>query len=87
MKTAIILLVVAVLAGCGTPRTINGKHHDTVGLLSDESERDPCVRYKTIVGNAVWGTILFGTVAAPVYFFGFSLYEPVGAKSCDKGTT
>ena len=61
MKTAIILLVVAVLAGCGTPRTINGKHHDTVGLLSDESERDP--------------------------FFGFSLYEPVGAKSCDKGTT
>ena len=33
-----------------------------------------------IVGNVVWSVLLVETVIAPIYFLGFSLFEPVGPK-------
>jgi hypothetical protein len=33
-----------------------------------------------IIGNIVWSCILVETVIAPIYFLGFSVYEPVGKK-------
>jgi hypothetical protein len=41
------------------------------------SKFEGTVQYKTVVGNVIWGIILVETIIAPIYFFGFSLYEPV----------
>ena len=78
-----VILAIAImsLAGCGSDMVINGKNHSTYGLINADQEKDPAVKYRVVVGNVVWGIILFETIIAPVYFFGFSLYEPVGPKS------
>lgn len=78
--TAIICLILFTFAtaGCGDGMRINGAYCDTYGLLNRELKCDG-VQYKTIVGNVILGVVLFETVLAPIYFFGFSLYEPIAA--------
>ena len=71
-----IIFLVTVSIGCGSGKHIDGKYCDTYGLINKEEKCEE-VRYKTIIGNVIWGIILLETVVAPVYFFGFSLYEPV----------
>lgn len=83
MKKAIIfvmMLAILGLFGCGSKMEINGKEYDTYGLLNRDAERSSCIKYKVITGNVVWGILLSETVVAPIYFFGFSMYEPVGLK-------
>ena len=41
---------------------------------------DTNIKYEVIWGNLVLGILLCETIVAPVYFFGFSLFEPVGEK-------
>ena len=78
-KLFIILIAVCFLvAGCGSNFVANGVEYETYGLLNKEEVRKEGVRYKLIVGNVVWGIVLCETIIAPVYFFGFSLYEPTG---------
>lgn len=80
MKKLLAALICAVflftVAGCGDGQMVSGKYCDTYGLLNKETKCEG-VEYKTIVGNVIWGIILVETVIAPIYFFGFSLYEPV----------
>ena len=89
MKSISILLVVLMLSGlfltgCGQDKRI-GKHtYTTYGLLNQSDKKNPNVDYDLIIGNLVWGCLLFGTIAAPVYFFGFSLFEPVRKKNSTK---
>lgn len=68
------------VSGCGTTRVIDGIEYDTYGLVNKHDIKDPDIEYRIIPGNAVWGAVLFKTVAAPLYFYGFSLYEPVAKK-------
>ena len=77
---AIFLVVVFMFAitSCGDPKTIDGITYDTYGLISAKDDKNPEVEYKTIWGNVVWGVILVETIVAPIYFFGFSMFEPVG---------
>lgn len=81
---SVLVLATLCLAACGNDMVINGKKHSTYGLLNAEEERDPNVKYHVIAGNVIWGILLFETIIAPVYFFGFSLYEPVGLKQPEK---
>lgn len=74
------LMLLVVTIGCGSPKVIDGKEYDTYGLLNIHSNYDENIKYQTIVGNVVWGFILFETIVGPIYFFGFSMYEPVGKK-------
>jgi hypothetical protein len=67
------------VVGCGSSKVLDGNYCDTYGLLNREMKCEN-VQYKTVVGNVIWGVLLFETIIAPVYFFGFSLYEPVGVK-------
>jgi len=79
-KIITMLLCVAFLfvaSSCGEGRTVGGKYCDTYGLLNKHEVKCDNVQYRTIVGNVVWGIILVETVVAPIYFFGFSLYEPI----------
>lgn len=78
-KVMVVMLVLSLLAlGCGDTKVIDGIKYDTYGLIDKEEKRNPDIEYKLITGNVVWGILLFETAIAPVYFFGFSLYEPVG---------
>ena len=55
-------------------------------MLNEDSKKNPDIEYEPIWGNIVWGIILIETIIAPVYFFGFSLFEPIGEKPAVKGS-
>ena len=79
---AVIFLAVFALSGCGDTKVIGGVEYDTYGLISQVTDPpNPDIKYKPIWGNIVWGCILIETVIAPIYFFGFSMFEPVGKKA------
>jgi hypothetical protein len=81
-KIAIIVLVVVSLAfsGCANTKVIDGVEYDTYGLLNKDEKKNEKIQYELVWGNIVWGAILFSSVVAPVYFYGFSMCEPVGKK-------
>jgi hypothetical protein len=77
----VMVLVFAItFSACGSSKVIDGKEYETYGLLNEDSKKDPNIEYELIVGNTVWGLLLATTVIAPFYFFGFSIFEPVGKK-------
>jgi hypothetical protein len=81
MKAAATVLVIALaLTGCGDTKVIDGVEYDTYGLFDESDKRNPNIKYELIVGNVVWSVVLVETVVAPIYFLGFSLWEPVGLK-------
>jgi hypothetical protein len=77
---ALAAVLVFAATGCGDTKQINGTVYETYGLFNKDEVRDPNVYYEIITGNVVWGIILSKTIVAPIYFFGFSLYEPIGPK-------
>lgn len=86
-----IVLVLAILPlciGCGDTKEIDGYIYDTYGLINKEESRNENIQYRLIIGNVVWSCILVETIIAPIYFLGFSIYEPIGKKNIEtpKGT-
>jgi hypothetical protein len=83
-KVVSLIMVIAMLfvaSGCGDDMMINGRLCETYGLINEEGNKCEDARYRIIVGNFIWGIVLFETfLIAPIYFFGFSLWEPVGPK-------
>lgn len=81
--TAVLLTCLVLLAstGCGDSLVVNGSRHDTVGVFTQE-QKDPDVCYRVITGNVVWSVLLVQTIVAPVYFLGFSLWEPTLDQDC-----
>ena len=80
IKLATVCLVALSLSACGNAKTICNKTSDTYGAFSTDDEENPNIKYKVIAGNVVWSILLIETVIAPVYFIGFSLFEPVEAR-------
>jgi len=79
MKKLIVMFVLTIMfitAGCGDSRIVDGKYCDTYGLVNKHETKCANVQYRVIKGNVFWGVILVNTIVAPIYFFGFSLYEP-----------
>lgn len=76
-KIIIILLILSLFIACGDSKVIDGVEYETYGLINRDEIRNPNIKYKVIIGNVVWGIILCETIVVPVYFFGFSLHEPV----------
>lgn len=86
MKHLIVFVIIVsmFLVGCGQSKKIDGVTYNTVGLAemygpknvvgSDFSED---VQYEICWGNVIWAVILCETVICPVYFAGWSLYNPV----------
>jgi len=77
----VIVVMCLSMVACGSSKVIDGVTYETYGLFNKNEEKDDNIKYKTIIGNVVWGIILFETIVAPVYFFGFSLYEPIEKKT------
>lgn len=82
MAVITLIAVTLALSGCADNRVICGTEYKPYGLISDNDDRNPGVRY-----DVVWGIVLSETIIAPIYFFGFSLYEPVGTRSKIAGTS
>lgn len=79
----IILILTSILfINCADSKIINGKDYDTYGLISKDEVKDKCIKYRLVTGNIVWGILLSETVIAPLYFFGWSLWEPQYKLNC-----
>jgi len=74
--TMIILSVFS--TGCADTKEIDGKTYKPYGLINKDSSQNPNIEYKPVWGNIVWGTCMIETIIAPIYFFGFSMFEPIG---------
>lgn len=81
MKLILVLFVVLLLSGCGDTKVIEGIEYDTYGIFNSTEQKNPNIKYRIIFGNVVWSIILSETLIAPIYFVGFSIYEPVGIKN------
>lgn len=77
---ALILTLSLTLAGCADNKVINGTTYETYGLLNRDEVRDPNIVYTISTGNVIWGILLCETIVAPLYFFGWSIYEPEGPR-------
>ena len=87
MRRSIAIALVAglLLSGCARDMEICGATYTSYGLLNQDDRKNPDIEYRLVWGNVIWGAILVETVVAPIYFFGFSIFEPVGKKSPIKG--
>ena len=84
--TLITLIAFALaVTGCSDRKVIDGVDYDTYGLFNQDDKKNPEIEYNLVWGNLIWGIILIETIIAPVYFFGFDLFEPVGKKPQVKG--
>jgi len=78
---SVLILVFMVFAiGCGQPKSINGTTYDTYGFINQDTKKNPNIQYEVSTGNVLWSVVLFGSVVAPVYFIGFSLFNPIAPK-------
>ncbi len=80
ISAILIILLSIFIFNCGQSRIIDGVTYETYGLLNKEDFKDPKIQYRIIYGNVIWSAILCESIVAPIYFFGFSLYEPVYKK-------
>ena len=77
---AFMLVFSVCFVGCGDNKTIRGVEYGTYGIINKSEMCNPNISYELIVGNVVWSVLLVETIIAPIYFIGFSMYEPVGVK-------
>lgn len=75
-----MILIATMLSACGTPIDYAGKHYPTVGVVNQADQKSEKMCYEVSVGNVIWSIILIETIVAPIYFVGWSLWNPVGPK-------
>ena len=73
----LFLFSTLIATGCSDSKVLNGKLVETYGLINQGYTKVDNVQYRLCVGNFIWGIILVETIIAPIYFFGFDIYEPV----------
>jgi hypothetical protein len=80
MKKVLLSAMVGLMlfSGCADNKVIDQKEYTTYGFFNESDSKNPEIQYSLSVGNVIWGIVLVETIIAPVYFFGFSLYEPEG---------
>lgn len=83
--TAVVVCLALLLAGCAQTKTICGVTYDSYGLVNASEKQNTNIRYEVVWGNVFWAVVLSETVIAPIYFFGWSLFQPVGVASDVKG--
>jgi hypothetical protein len=88
MKKALALVLAStmLLTACGDPRNLptgpNGeqKFYPTYGFFNQGTAKSDKVCYEVSIGNVIWSILLIETVVAPIYFIGWSLFNPVSVK-------
>ena len=82
----VFMLSALLFSACADPKVIDGVEYSTYGFLNDE-KRNPNIKYELSWGNVFWGLLFSETLIAPLYFFGFSIKEPVCRKQTVAGAT
>ncbi|PJB09480.1 MAG: hypothetical protein CO120_09845 [Gammaproteobacteria bacterium CG_4_9_14_3_um_filter_38_9] len=86
-KLIAIIISASLLAACGNPASFKiedkVKKYPTYGFFNSDTQKSEKICYEVSVGNVVWSIILVQTIVAPVYFIGFSLFNPVTIKNVD----
>ncbi len=77
---AVLISTSLIFAGCGRELETPKKTYPTYGILNQDKLRSENVCYEVSIGNVVWSIILIETIIAPVYFIGFSIFNPVRLK-------
>ena len=77
MKSFLSILVIVSLLfiGCAKTKNLSGVDYKPYGLFTENDVKSSKVHYKPCVPNVILGVIFFETIAAPIYVFGFSLFE------------
>jgi hypothetical protein len=79
---SLILILSLLVVGCAQSKVINGVNYKPYGIPNMDDRKSPKVHYEPCWGNIIWGCILCETIVAPVYFFGFSMFNPDSPKEC-----
>lgn len=82
-KKLITLACCLSLAACGRPLDYNGKTYPTYGFLNAGTSKSNDMCYETSIGNVVWTVILSESIIFPIYFVGFSIFNPIGPKDAN----
>ncbi|HVB19768.1 MAG TPA: hypothetical protein VNF51_00555 [Candidatus Paceibacterota bacterium] len=77
---AVVVALSILLSGCGHPLNTERMTYPTYGLFNENSDKSKNVCYEISAGNVVWSIILIETIVFPVYFIGWSIYNPVRMK-------
>lgn len=80
MKSIVIIIcfLCFFITACGSNKVIDGITYETYGLINENDKKASHIKYEPIYGNIIWGVLLSGTIIAPIWFFGYSMFEPVG---------
>lgn len=78
-----MILIACMLTACGAPIDYAGKYYPTVGIVNQADQRSEKMCYEVSVGNVIWSIILIETIVMPIYFIGWSLWNPVGPKGAN----
>lgn len=76
----VLIALSLTLSGCGQPLEVGDETYPTYGFLNEDSDKSKNVCYETSTGNVVLSVVLVETLVAPVYFVGFSIFNPVRMK-------
>jgi starvation-inducible outer membrane lipoprotein len=79
-----IVTLSLLLTACSNPQELGEgsqrRLYQTYGVFNESSIRSKRACYEVSMGNVVWSIILIETIIAPVYFVGWSLYNPTRLK-------
>ncbi|MBU1082474.1 MAG: hypothetical protein KKB59_18455 [Spirochaetes bacterium] len=88
IKTIALLCVLSlVLSGCNNSAKIDGKKVKPIGVVhllaqgrypSFIRQVEADIQYEPCWGNIILGGLFVESIIAPVYFWGFSAWRPVG---------
>lgn len=86
MRSLVFVIIAALLlSGCAQSKVICGVEYRPYGLLSADEDHNPKIKYEVVWGNVFWSIVFAETIIAPLYFGGFSLFQPIGPMPKIKG--
>lgn len=71
------LILAVMLSGCANDVSVNGKTYPAFGIVNDDAQRDPNVKYQISFGSVVVAVLFLETIVVPIYVIGWDLWEPV----------
>lgn len=80
----IVVALSMLFVGCAHDKVINGVEYETYGLVNESEAKSANIHYRLVTGNIFWAIFFVETIGAPIYFFGFSMYEPIRAKTAEE---
>jgi hypothetical protein len=78
--TSVIVALALTVTACADSMVVDNHLYRPYGLIDRGTVMDPRIDYNVSWGNVFWGILLSETIIAPIYFFGFALFEPTGSK-------